>query len=162
MIIEVEGINLAEQQPAPEFIDDIAAWYEQNKGREVRLIGAVEKYAYKANEDGSLSISQDNINHIFYRKGQMIVTNPGEDPYPFGNQDEEPAASTQRFHEDHTKLPNGKYIRKPFKAIPVTEDIEFLASNGVKMTVKKGGYVAEGLYGIADESAQNYRVMDED
>lgn len=115
-------------------------------------------YARQATEREIITTSQDGMTN-YAEPGDWIILNPGDkDPYVFGSKNNTVEERQARFKEKYDVIPgkDGKYRAKGvIKAVKVTENIIFGTSWGETMAVKAGGWVADGGYGIAEESFEN-------
>lgn len=143
-----------------------------------RKIGKVE--ARQATDYEFISTSQDGTQNSA-APGDWIIQNPGDkDPYVFGDKTkkvknengeevvvpitvEERQASFAKKYIPKEGAP-GVFIPKGvIKAVPVNENLTFSTSWGEPMSVKAGGYVADGGYAIAAESfANTYEKIEEE
>lgn len=121
-----------------------------------RKVGEVE--ARQATEREKISTSQDGMEN-YAEPGDWIIHNPGDkDPYVFGDKNDPIEVRQEKFAKKYEAMDNepGKFRSKGvIKAVQVDENIVFDTSWGEQMAVKKGGWVAEGGYGIAAESFAN-------
>ncbi len=80
--------------------------------------------------------------HNTANPGDWIVANPGEDPY---------VIKANRFAELYRPKPGEEdvyiSIGKPVKAIPIDEDIVFIAPWGELQAVRKGGHIIQDVEG---------------
>lgn len=132
-----------------------AEWYKKD----------VEVGARQVSEDASLTtqlsdghIETTNVAH----SGDYIVTNPGGEEY---------AMSEEKFLSKYEAVEgqNSRYKAKgePIKAVQITEDIEFTAPWGERMSMRAGDWIVDAgggdRYGIgAKEFTETYKQYTED
>jgi len=121
-----------------------------------RKVGKVE--ARQATEREEISTSQDSMKN-YAEPGDWIIQNPGDkDPYVFGDKNDPIETRQAKFAKKYEVIDDepGKFRPKGvIKAVRVDEDIVFNTSWGEQMAVKKGGWVADGGYAIAENSFTN-------
>lgn len=129
-----------------------------------RKVGKVE--ARQATGREAISTSQDGMKN-YAEPGDWIIQNPGDkDPYVFGDKNDPIEIRQAKFAKKYEVIDEepGKFRPKGvIKAVRVDENIVFNTSWGEQMAVKKGGWVADGGYAIAEESfAKTYEKIEED
>ena len=129
-----------------------------------RKVGTVD--AYQSKERTEVSTSQDGMKN-YAESGDWVIHNPGDkDPYVFGSKNDPIEMRQQKFQKKYESIKDqpGKFRPKGIiKAVQIFENIVFDTSWGEKMAVKAGGWVADGGYGIAEDSFNNtYQKIEEE
>lgn len=128
-----------------------------------RKIGTV--FAYQATERQEISTSQDGMKN-YADVGDWIIQNPGDqDPYVFGDKNDSIETRQAKFAKKYDLIDAQSNSFRPkgiIKAIQVHENIVFDTPWGERMVVKKGGYVCDGGYAIAQDSfLKTYEKVEE-
>ncbi|MFH1207852.1 MAG: hypothetical protein V1668_04660 [Patescibacteria group bacterium] len=114
--------------------------------------------ARQASEREEITTSQDGMKN-YADPGDWIIHNPGDkDPYVFGSKNDPVDVRQKKFASKYEAIPDspGQFRAKGvIKAVRIDENIVFGTSWGETMVVKAGGWVADGGYGIAEESFAN-------
>lgn len=129
-----------------------------------RKVGQVE--ARQATEREAISTSQDGMDN-FAEPGDWIIQNPGDkDPYVFGEKNDPLELRQEKFAKKYEVIDGepGRFRPKGvIKAVRVDENLVFNTTWGERMAVKKGGWVADGGYAIAEDSfARSYEKIEQD
>ncbi|MDD2274600.1 MAG: hypothetical protein PHI91_02265 [Candidatus Pacebacteria bacterium] len=139
-------INFKEEFPAS-FFDD-AKEYRKTALVNVRV----------AENEETITSSQDANKTIIAEPGDMIIHNPGDvDPYVFGNRDDSVEERQRKFAEKYEQTDeDGVYRSKGvIKAKKVNENLVWDTSWGSQDGVIAGGWISNGGYAIAEDSFAN-------
>lgn len=114
--------------------------------------------ARQANERETIATSQDWMFN-YAEPGDWIIHNPWDkDPYVFWDKNDPIEKRQAIFAKKYEAIPweEWKFRAKwVIRAVQVRENIVFWTSWGETMSVKTWGWVADGGYGIAEESFSN-------
>ncbi len=114
--------------------------------------------ARQATKHEEISTGQDGMKN-YAEPGDWILQNPGDkDPYVFGDKNDDLKLRQSKFEEKYepiTDEPGNFRSKGVIKALRVDENLVFDLSWGGQMGVKKGGWVADGGYAIAEDSFAN-------
>lgn len=152
-----EKIMFGEEKVLCRRIDMLKEYAEAFKTADnYRKIGKVD--ARQATEHELISTSQDGMKN-YAEAGDWIIKNPGDkDPYVFGDKNNPIEVRQAKFAKKYEVIDDepGKFRPKGvIKAIRVDENIVFSTAWGEQMAAKKGGWVADGGYAIAEDSFAN-------
>lgn len=119
-----------------------------------RKIGTVT--ARQATDKELISTSQDGNMQNYAEPGDWIIQNPGDkSPYVFGDKKDPIETRQLKFAKKYEPIENEPGTFRPkgiIKALRVNKNIVFKTTWGEQMAVKKGGWVADGGYAIAEDS----------
>jgi hypothetical protein len=111
--------------------------------------------ARQATKREIISTSQDGMEN-YAEPWDRIIQDPGDtDPYVFGSKNDSIEKREEHFNKRHEAIPGqpGKFrVKWIIKAVQVKENIVFNTSWWDTMWTKAGGWVADGWYGIAEDS----------
>lgn len=160
-----EEVMFGEEKVQCRRIDMLKEYQEAFKTADsFRKVGKVE--ARQATKREEISTSQDGMKN-YAEPGDWIIKNPGDkDPYVFGDKNDPIEARQAKFAKKYETIDEepGQFRPKGvIKAVRVDENVVFNTSWGEQMAVKKGGWVADGGYAIAEDSfASTYEKIEKD
>lgn len=151
-LVEIDGEKISCRR-----VDMLQEYQEAFKTADnFRKVGKVE--ARQATEREEISTSQDGMKN-YADSGDWIIQNPGDnDPYVFGDKNDPIETRQAKFAKKYEVIDDEPGSFRPkgvIKAVRIDENIVFNTSWGEQMAVKKGGWVADGGYAIAESSFAN-------
>ncbi len=157
-------------------IVDPAQEYARLQSKEVRLHKFVPVLVYVSPGGERITTPQDGRTYIT-DKGDMIIANPDEASYRYGNGEDSVERRQQKYRENYDEDPTRPAemiavdgLEKPVEAkyyiksqdviaVPVEGNITFSAKGNDRTFVEVGGYLTRELYTISPSSVSNYEIV---
>jgi hypothetical protein len=112
-----------------------------------------------AEEAGSTLITKQDGKEYVLEEGDIIIQNPGEDPYRFGNASDSVEQRRQAFFETHERVEGKDNTFRKSAIIKVKihdGDPIYFENWGEGFTAIEGSWITEQGYTIAPSSQGNY------